>query len=113
VSRADAIYNIGRTALVVDALRCGDLELLQKVMDDHIHQPYRLKHIAGGISAYRTAKQFGAAALSGAGPSIIAFVPPEKAEQTKAQVMWAFEERGIKTQGIITKPSMNGVHRVS
>jgi homoserine kinase len=113
VSRADAIYNIGRTALVVDALRSGDLELLQKVMDDRIHQTYRLKHIAGGISAYRTAKQFGAAALSGAGPSIIAFVPPEKAEQTKTQVMWAFEERGIKTQGIITKPSMNGAHRVS
>jgi homoserine kinase len=113
ISRADAIYNIGRTTLVVDALRSGDLELLQKVMDDRIHQTYRLKHIAGGMSAYRTAKQFGAAALSGAGPSIIAFVPPEKAEQTKTQVMWAFEERGIKTQGIITKPSMNGAHRVS
>ena len=98
---------------MVDALRSGDLELLQKVMDDRIHQPYRLKHIAGGMSAYKTAKRFGAAALSGAGPSIIAFVAPEKAEQTKAEVMWAFEERGIMTQGLITQPSMMGVHRVS
>lgn len=94
VSRTDAVYNIGRAALVVDALRCGDLELLQKVMDDRIHQPYRLKHIVGGMSAYKVAQRFGAAALSGAGPSIIAFVPPEKAEQTKTEVMWAFEEQG-------------------
>lgn len=113
VSRTDAVYNIGRATLVVDALRSGDLELLQKVMDDRIHQPYRLKHIAGGMSAYKTAKRFGAAALSGAGPSIIAFVAPDKAEQTKAEVMWAFEERGIMTQGLITQPSMMGVHRVS
>ena len=112
VSRTDAVYNIGRAALVVDALRCGDLELLQKVMDDRIHQPYRLKHIAGGMSAYKAAQRFGAAALSGAGPSIIAFVPPEKAEQTKTEVMCAFEEQGIIAHGIITKPSMKGVFRL-
>jgi len=109
VSRADAIYNIGRTSLVVDALRSGDLELLQKVMDDRIHQPYRLKHISGGMSAYKTAKHLGAAALSGAGPSIIAFVSPEKSEQAKTEVMWAFEERGIHARGLITKPSSKGV----
>lgn len=113
VSRADAIFNIGRTTLVVDALRNGDLELLQKVMDDRIHQPYRLKYITGGMSAYKIAKQFGAAALSGAGPSIIAFVPSEKAEQTKTQIMQAFEERGVITRGIITKPSMMGAHRIA
>lgn len=110
VSRADSIYNIGRTSLVVDALRNGDLDLLQKVMDDRIHQSYRLKHISGGMSAYKTAKQFGAAALSGAGPSIIAFVPPENAERAKAEIQFAFEERGIETRGIITKPGSKGVH---
>ena len=112
VSRADSIYNIGRTALVVDALCNGDLDLLQKVMDDRIHQTYRLKHISGGMSAYKTAKQFGAAALSGAGPSIIAFVPPEDAERAKAEIQFAFEERGIETRGIITRPSSTGTHRI-
>jgi homoserine kinase len=112
ISRADSIYNIGRTALVVDALRNGDLDLLQKVMDDRIHQPYRLKHISGGLSAYKTAKHFGAAALSGAGPSIIAFVPPENAEQAKAEIQSVFEERGIETRGIITKPGSIGAHRI-
>jgi homoserine kinase len=112
ISRADAVFNIGRAALVVDALRNGDLDLLQKVMEDRIHQPYRLKHISGGMSAYKTAKQLGAAALSGAGPSIICFVSPENAEEAKTEIMFRFEERGIETQGIVTRPSNLGVHRI-
>ena len=108
ISRADAVYNIGRAALVVDALRNGDLELLQKIMDDRIHQPYRLKHISGGLAAYKTAKQFGAAALSGAGPSIIVFVDPRNAERAKTKIQNVFAERGIESRGIITKPSSAG-----
>lgn len=110
ISRADAIYNIGRTTLVVDALRNGELDLLQKVMDDRIHQPYRLKHISGGMAAYKTAKRYGAAALSGAGPSIISFVMPDHAEQAKYEIENVFQERGIETRGLITKPSTLGVH---
>jgi homoserine kinase len=112
VSRADAIHNIGRTTLVVDALRNGDLNLLRQVMEDRIHQPYRLRHISGGMAAYKCARQFGAAALSGAGPSIIAFVPPENAEKAKAEIQSIFEERGIKTKGMITTPSERGAYRL-
>lgn len=112
VSRTDAIYNIGRATLVVEALRNGDLELLQKVMDDRIHQPYRLTHISGGMSAYKAAKRFGAAALSGAGPSIIAFVPPENAEQAKQEIISVFEEWGVSSHGMITHPSQSGIYRV-
>jgi homoserine kinase len=112
VSRADAVYNIGRATLVVDALRNGDLDLLQKIMDDRIHQSYRLRHISGGMAAYKVAKQFGAAALSGAGPSIINFVPPENAEHAKREIAQVFQERGIETREIITRPSTMGVHRI-
>lgn len=112
ISRADAIYNIGRTALVVDALRTGDLGLLIKVMDDRIHQPYRLRHISGGTEAFTCAKQFGAASLSGAGPSIIIFVNPYDAEKAKQSIESVFEERGIKTKSLITGPSALGTHRV-
>lgn len=112
ISRTDAIFNIGRASLVIDALRNEDLSLLQKVMDDRIHQPYRLKHISGGASAYKIAKQFGAAALSGAGPSIINFVSSENAEKARKEISNIFEERGIETKSIITKPSMTGVHLI-
>jgi homoserine kinase len=110
VSRTDAIFNIGRAALVVDALRNGDLELLQKTMDDRIHQPYRLKHISGGMPAYKTARKFGAAALSGAGPSIIAFVSPENSEKARTEIASVFEERGIETKSILTRPTKLGAH---
>ncbi len=113
ISRADAVYNIGRAALVVEALRNNDLDLLQKVMEDRIHQPYRLKHISGGIEAYKAAKQFGAAALSGAGPAIIAFVEPDKAEQAMRRILFKFEERGIEARGFITKPSAEGVMAIN
>lgn len=112
VSRADAIHNIGRAALVVDALRSGDLDLLQKAMEDRIHQPYRLRHISGGMAAYKCAKQFGAAALSGAGPSIIAFVRLDNAEAAMTEIKSVFEERGIDTKGVITQPSNKGIYPV-
>ena len=112
ISRTDAVYNIGRATLVVDALRTGDLDLLQKVMDDRIHQPYRFKHISGGMAAYKVAKRYGAAALSGAGPAIITFVSPENAEMAKKEISAVFEERGTETRGIITKPSSKGAHAI-
>jgi homoserine kinase len=64
------------------------------------------------MAAYKCARQFGAAALSGAGPSIIVFVPPETAQKAKLEIQSVFEERGIKTKGIITKPSETGAHRI-
>ena len=75
VSMRNAIHNISRTALVIEAFRNGDLDLLGKVMSDKLHQPYRLKLIPGAASAMEAAKEAGASAvaLSGAGPSVIAF----------------------------------------
>lgn len=111
-SRADAVHNIGRTALVVDALRSGDLDLLQQVMEDRIHQPYRLRHISGGMAAYKCARQFGAAALSGAGPSIILFTEPENAEKANKAIRSVYEERGIAAKGFAIKPGARGAHRI-
>jgi homoserine kinase len=110
VARADAIFNIGRATLVVDALRCNDLDLLKKVMDDKIHQPYRLEHIPAGLKAYQTARNFGAAALSGAGPSIICFVEAGKTEEALSSIQAVFEGEGIAARGFVTQPSNAGCH---
>ena len=112
VSRADAIFNIGRTALVIDALRNCDLDLLQKVMVDRLHQSYRLKHIPAGLAAYKTARQFGAAALSGAGPAIICFVPQENADPAREKIIDVFAKQGIEARGLITGPSTLGTHKL-
>lgn len=75
VALEDAVYNMGRATLVVEALRRGDLELLGKTMDDRLHQARRLEHVPGGARAMAAATTAGAAAVavSGSGPSLIAF----------------------------------------
>jgi homoserine kinase len=75
VSMADAVFNLQRTPLVVEALRTADYELLSQVMDDRLHQASRLKRIPGGRTAWLAAQNAGAAAVavSGSGPSLIAF----------------------------------------
>lgn len=74
-TRADAVFNVGRAMLVVEALRSGNDALLAQAMDDRIHEPYRLPAIPGAIEAKRAALHSGAIAvsLSGAGPGMIAF----------------------------------------
>ncbi len=77
LSRHDAIYNIGRAALVVQALSKGDFDLLGRAMDDRLHQPYRKHLIKGYDDVVSAAKEAGASAvaISGSGPTLIAFAP--------------------------------------
>lgn len=98
VSMRNAIHNIGRTALVVEAFRSGDLILLGKVMSDKLHQPYRLKLIPGAASAMDAAKEAGASAvaLSGAGPSVIAFSTGEAG--VGESMKRAYEAAGVEAR---------------
>ena len=92
----DAVYNLGRSALVIEALRAGDMELLGQVMDDRLHQPYRLKLIPGAAEALAAARRAGAAAaaISGAGPGMIAFGQGNMAPVGEA-MQSAFEAAGL------------------
>jgi homoserine kinase len=98
VSMADAVFNLQRTPLVVEALRTGDYELLSQVMDDRLHQASRLKLIPGGRTAWFAALNAGAAAVavSGSGPSLIAFVSLATDATRIARVMAeAFAAEGV------------------
>ena len=77
VSREDAIFNAGRVALVTLALSRSDFDLLGRAMDDRLHQPLRKYLIIGYDDVVNAAKSAGAAAIaiSGSGPSMIAFAP--------------------------------------
>jgi homoserine kinase len=77
VSREDAIFNSSRLALLIRALATADYPRLRLAMEDRLHQPYRLPLIPGSEAAMEAAYAAGAAggALSGAGPSLLAFVP--------------------------------------
>jgi homoserine kinase len=78
ISMNDAIHNLSRIPAILEGFRLGDTELLRAGMDDRLHQPYRLPLIPGSVEAIQIANRMGAAAaLSGAGPSIIAFLPAD------------------------------------
>lgn len=75
VPHGDAVFNAGRLGLLLRALAAGDFGRLAVAMQDRLHQPYRLPLVPGLSAAFEAGRAAGAAAvaLSGAGPSVIAF----------------------------------------
>jgi homoserine kinase len=76
VSFEDAVFNLGRTALLIAAMFSGDANQLSWAMEDRLHQPYRSKLVPGLEDVIAAAKDAGALAtvLSGAGPAVISFM---------------------------------------
>jgi len=101
IPRREAIYNLGRLALLTRALAKGDTDLLAKTMRDKIHQPFRIPVIPGAEQAIEAAREAGAAAvaLSGAGPSLLVILGSKNNTQKVANaVEAAFDQAGFKTR---------------
>ncbi|HZY42620.1 MAG TPA: homoserine kinase [Anaerolineae bacterium] len=114
IPRADAIFNAGRVALVTLALSRGDLDLLGRAMDDRLHQPLRKYLIIGYDDVLSAAKSAGAAAIaiSGSGPSLIAFAADRHAEIAAAMTQ-AFAANHIDARTWILKVDRAGARVVS
>ncbi len=96
-SRKDAVYNIQRSALTIAALTTGSWGLLREAMRDRIHQPYRATLIPGfnEMMALETPGLLGIA-LSGAGPTILAFAKPESASNVADAIVGEFRKNGVE-----------------
>ena len=107
----DAVFNISRAVMVVEALRNGDLDLLGRVLVDRLHQPYRFKLIPGCIHAQEAAKAAGAkaVALSGAGPGLLAFAPREACPAVADAMQHAFEAAGLSCTSLVLVTSARGL----
>jgi homoserine kinase len=105
----DALYNLSRAVLVTQAFRDGDLDLLGRAMTDTLHQPYRLSLIPGAQQAMDAAREAGAAgvALSGAGPSLIAF-SAERNPAIGESMRRAFAQAGLQARIFPLKMSNHG-----
>jgi len=77
-SRADAVANLQRTALLVSAFALGRGDLLRTAMEDRLHQPYRMEACPLLPRLLPLTGQPGilGVALSGAGPSVLLVVDP-------------------------------------
>ncbi len=109
VSFKDAVFNIGRTALLVAGLANGQLDQLLAGTEDRLHQPYRSLKIPGMHGVLHAAKQAGAkgVALSGAGPTLIAFTAG--GEQEIAEAMhkaWVAHE--VQAELLVIEPDLQG-----
>ena len=77
VSYADASFNVARAALLVHALTT-DPSLLLDATDDRLHQQQRRSVYPASVELMGALRQRGiAAAISGAGPTVIAFSSAE------------------------------------
>ncbi|MFH1940322.1 MAG: homoserine kinase [bacterium] len=73
VALTEAIFNLSRSALLVNALQNSDWEVLGEAMEDRLHQPYRAPFIPGIEEVFSQFKKTGlaGAALSGSGTSVV------------------------------------------
>ncbi len=110
VSRRDAVFNLSRAVLVIKAFETGDLALLGEVMEDALHQPYRLPLIPGAQEAMQAARRAGASAvaLSGAGPSLIAFSGQPADPQIGLAMQQAFAQAGLSARIFALNISQSG-----
>lgn len=73
-SRADAVFNIQRSALLIAAMLTQTTDAFHAALEDRLHQPYRARLVPGlqKMIDLRAEGLLGAA-LSGAGPSVLVF----------------------------------------
>lgn len=112
VSLADAVFNLGRTALLVAALGQGRIDLLGEAMEDRIHQTARAGLLPWLPELLREARAAGAAgaALSGAGTTVFALCSPESARPVAARMMEVANARGVAGRGEVVEVAVAGAH---
>lgn len=100
VPHADAARQVARSALLATAIMTGDASLLRRAMDDRLHQPYRLPLLSGAAELIEVAYQHGAAgaALSGAGPSVIAICDTPITAHSVEKAWNASGQQGMATR---------------
>jgi len=112
ISMADAVFNVGRSSLLVAALASGELGLIRHAMRDRLHQPYRAPLIPGMSAILEKAAEYGAlgAALSGAGPTLIAFVDADSQNKSELEqfLLATLKQEGIEAETMWLKPSAEG-----
>ena len=107
--RGDSLYNVGRAALLAGAFAVRRYDLLKYGMDDRLYQPYRAPLVPGLEEVLRAAVAAGAlgAALSGAGPTVVALAT-DKTDIIGGAMVKAFNDAGVRTRIFLLAPDNRG-----
>ena len=109
IDRDDAVFNIGRVGLLVNALATGDLSLLRTATEDRLHQQEREKLFPAMKNILRAALDAGAlgAFLSGSGSSVLAFANSRRMT-IGYEMAEAASKSGVAGEFRVTRPSAEG-----
>jgi len=114
VKREDAVYNVGRAALLIASLIEGRVEYLKTATDDRLHQTARQRLFPTMGNIFAAALSAGALGvfLSGSGPTILAFAMGNTEEIGKKMATVA-REKGINGRIRVAESCNEGAHIVS
>ena len=111
VPLADAVANVTAASLLTLGFAHGDLELIERGLEDRLHQPYRAALYPRSSALRERAKSLGAlgATISGAGPTVLVWCREESVPAVAGRLReeadgWAdvlpaaFEPRGAEVR---------------
>ena len=109
VPHQDAVYNVGRAALLVASLGGGGLSLLSAATGDRLHQPYRERLFPAMVPIMSAAMGVGALGsfLSGAGPTVLALCTGGEGAIGDA-MRRAAGEAGVSGAVRVARPALEG-----
>ncbi|MBI2953430.1 MAG: homoserine kinase [Chloroflexi bacterium] len=113
VSRADAVFNVGRAAALVAALTTSQIEYVGEATRDRLHQPYREQIFPAMPDLVAAAREAGAlgAFLSGAGSTICALCSGNEDAVAGAMQMVG-QEKGFPGHTQITSVARHGTRLI-
>jgi homoserine kinase len=105
----EAVLNIGRASAIAIGFARGNIELIGSGMEDAIAEPHREKLIPGYKMVKKAALNAHASgvAISGAGPSVVAFVDKTKHDPKKIGkvIVKEFRKTNVEATFFVTSPA--------
>jgi len=110
VALPEAVFNLSRSALLVNALQNSDWDVLAEAMEDRLHQPYRAPFIPGIEDIFLKIKKTGLAgvALSGSGPSVVSLTKKGQEEAIGKIMKDAFSNAGVTCRTLVLEVDLEG-----
>ncbi len=108
----DAALNLATTASLAIGLMKGDHSLIRAGMRDMLHEPYRARLFPHLDAMKATARDHGAigAALSGAGSTVLALVPPNRAHDVAEALTCTAHNLVVPGRVALLAPMSTGAH---
>jgi homoserine kinase len=115
VSRRDAVAQAAHLGALLLGLERGDRELIRASMVDHLAEPHRLSLFPGYPEARARALEAGAigVAVSGAGPSLVAWAPAAGLVEVGRALEEGFREAGIEARSHAAQVDTAGARLLS